>query len=285
MAAPTGKGRRPLERHGNAVGEGSRRAEADYLFGRNPVLEALRAGRVVRRVLVATAAHGPTLDLMLAEARRREVPVQLVDRARLDELTSSEHHQGVAAEVAPFKYATLEEILDRAAASDEPPLLLVLDSLQDPQNFGTLLRTAQAVGVHGVVLPEHRSVQVTPVVSKVSAGAVEHLAVARTTNLARGLRTLKERGVWIYGLTTDATQPFWSVDWNGPSALVVGAEGPGLGRLVRETCDVLVTIPMAPGAVQSLNAATAGSLVLYEAFRQRMGTPANPATGETISDV
>jgi 23S rRNA (guanosine2251-2'-O)-methyltransferase len=147
--------------------------------------------------------------------------------------------------------------------------LLVLDSLQDPQNFGTLLRTAQASGVHGVVLPEHRAVGVTPAVSNASAGAVEHLRVSRVTNLARTLKELKQRGVWVYGLAIGVGQPYFEVDLSGPLALVVGSEGAGLGRLVAESCDVLLDIPMAPDAIQSLNASVAGSLVVYEAFKQR----------------
>jgi 23S rRNA (guanosine2251-2'-O)-methyltransferase len=174
------------------------------------------------------------------------------------------HHQGVVAEADTFKYSHLDDLLQT-----EAPLLLALDSLQDPQNFGTLLRTAQAVQVDGVLLPEHRAVTVTPAVSNASAGAVEHLRVARVTNLARTLRDLKRHRIWIYGLSLQADDPYWSVDFRGGTVLVVGSEGPGLGRLVAETCDALVRIPMAPGSVQSLNASVAGSLVLYEAFRQR----------------
>ncbi len=240
-----------------------------YLYGRNVVLEALRAGRPVRRLFVASSAHGSGLGELVEAARRRGVPVDRVDRAWLDQRAPGGHHQGVLAEVAQFSYRRLEELLAEAEARREPPLLLALDSLQDPQNFGTLLRTALATGAHGVLLPEHRAVGITPAVSRASAGAVEHLAVARVANLARSLDSLKQRGVWVYGLAVGSTQPFWEVDWTGPSTLVVGAEGPGLGRLVREMCDALLEIPMAPRAVQSLNAATAGSLVLYEAFRQR----------------
>jgi 23S rRNA (guanosine2251-2'-O)-methyltransferase len=147
--------------------------------------------------------------------------------------------------------------------------LLVLDSLQDPQNFGTLLRTAQASGVHGVVLPEHRAVGVTPAVSNASAGAVEHLRVSRVTNLVRTLKELKQHGIWVYGLAIGAGQPYFEADLSGPLALVVGSEGGGLGRLVAESCDALLDIPMAPDAIQSLNASVAGSLVVYEAFKQR----------------
>jgi 23S rRNA (guanosine2251-2'-O)-methyltransferase len=152
--------------------------------------------------------------------------------------------------------------------------LLALDRLQDPQNLGTLLRTALATGVDGLLLPEHRSVDVTPAVVRASAGAVEHLSIARVTNLSRALTELKEHGLWVYGLDVHARQPFWEVDWRGPSVVVVGAEGPGLGQLVRSTCDVLVSVPMQADGPESLNAAVAGSLVLYEAYRQRRAAQA-----------
>jgi 23S rRNA (guanosine2251-2'-O)-methyltransferase len=238
----------------------------DHLFGRNSVLEALRADRrPVRRLLIAQGAHG--LDALVAEARRHRVTIETVDRRRLDTLTGT-HHQGVVAEADAFPYTRLADAL----AGLDAPFLLALDSLQDPQNFGTLLRTAQAVDVSAVLIPEHRAVGVTAAVSNASAGAVEHLDVVRVTNLARTLQHLKSDGVWIFGLAVDAEQPYWSADLSGPVAIVVGSEGSGLGRLVRETCDVLVTIPMGDGSVQSLNASVAGSLVLYEAFRQRRAT-------------
>ena len=240
----------------------------DLLYGRNSVLEALRARRRrVRRVLVASGAHG--LDALRAQCERERVPVEVVDRHRLDQLSAG-HHQGVLAEAEPFAYLHLDEVLNNP---EQPPFLLALDSLQDPQNFGSLLRTALAVGVTGVLLPEHRAVSVTPAVSNASAGAVEHLAIARVTNLARSLNQLKQHGVWVYGLAVEGAQPYWETDLHGPLALVVGSEGSGLGRLVRETCDGLVHIPMLPGSIESLNASVAGSLVLYEAFRQRSGYP------------
>jgi 23S rRNA (guanosine2251-2'-O)-methyltransferase len=225
----------------------------DRLYGRNSVSEALRAGR--RRIHRLLLAHGTRPF----EAR---VPVERVERHRLDALVAG-NHQGVVAEADPYPYVGLDDLLD------ESPFLLVLDSLQDPQNFGTLLRTALAVGVSGVIIPEHRAVAVTPAVSNASAGAVEHLKVARVTNLTRALSALKAHNVWVYGLSMDAPQPFWEVDLRGSVALVVGSEGEGLSRLVRETCDLLLNIPMRPDSIDSLNAATAGSLVLYDAFRQR----------------
>jgi len=237
----------------------------ELLYGRNAVTEAVRAGRRVRRVLVARGSHG--LDRLLAEAHRQRLPVEMVERDQLDRALRGAHHQGVAAEAAPFGYVHPDDLL--AGSSGEPPLLLGLDSLQDPQNFGTLLRTAQACGVRGVLIPEHRAVGVTPAVSNASAGAVEHLQIARVTNLRRALDQFKTHGVWIYGLAVEAPAPAWDIDWCAPAMLVVGSEGSGLSRLVREACDVLVQIPMAPGAVQSLNAAVAGSIALYEAVRQR----------------
>jgi len=235
----------------------------DWLYGRNSVLEALRARRRdVRRLVLAEGAHG--LDPFVALAGSLGIAVQWSDRRQLDQLVNGAHHQGVVASASAFAYAELDELL-----RTEKPFVLALDSLQDPQNFGTLLRTAQAVAVTGVLLPEHRAVGVTPAVSNASAGAVEHLSVARVTNLVRALEALKRRNVWVYGLAADAAQPYWEIDLRGGVALVVGSEGAGLSRLVRSTCDVVVSIPMAEASVQSLNASVAGSLVLYEAFRQR----------------
>ena len=229
--------------------------------------EALRAGRRhLRRVLIARDTHG--LEPLAKLAQSHRVPLVSVERRELDRLVGG-HHQGVVAEADPFPYAHLEDLLA------EKPLILALDSLQDPQNFGSLLRTALAVEASGVVIPEHRAVAVTPAVSNASAGAVEHLRIARVTNIARSLRELKQHAIWVYGLAVEAKQPYWEMDMNGPVALVVGSESNGLGRLVAETCDALVNIPMAPGRIQSLNASVAGSLVLYEAFRQRRASQAS----------
>lgn len=239
----------------------------DLLYGRNAVREALRGRRRrIHRVLVAEGARG--LDTHVAEARQRNVPVEFGPRQTLDQWIGA-HHQGIAAEADPFTYVTTDQILTLAAERNEPPFVLVLDSLQDPQNFGTLLRTALAAGIHGVIIPEHRAVAVTPAVSNASAGAVEHLAIARVTNLARTLRALKDGGLWIYGLDQDAPAAYWSTNLSGALAIVVGSEGSGLSRLVREGCDALVSIPMAPQAVESLNASVAGGLVVYEVFRRR----------------
>jgi len=239
----------------------------ETIYGKQPVREALRVGRRVRRVLVAAnARETPGLRDVLALATTRGVPVLRVDRAQLDRL--GDHHQGVAAEVEPYDYANFSELLYAARAA-RPPLYLILDTLQDPQNFGSLLRTAAAVGVAGVVMPEHRAVSVTPAVCRASAGAVEHLRIARVTNLARALEQLKAAGVWVVGLAPGASERYDAIDARGPTAVVVGGEAQGLRRLVREACDFLVVIPMEP-TVESLNAAVAGSIVLYEYYRQRL---------------
>ena len=242
----------------------------DLLYGRNAVLEALRAGRPIRRVMVATGAHGEVITEIVDEARARKLNLQSVDRRRLDDLAFN--HQGVVAEAAPYVYASLEDVIEAAQAS-AAPLVLVLDVLQDPQNLGSLLRTAAAAGAQGVVIPEHRAVGVTPAVVKASAGAIERLKIAQVTNLSRAIDALKEVGVWAVGLDAGAETPYDKADLDRPLALVVGGEGKGLRPLVRQHCDLVVSLPM-PGAIESLNAAVAGSIVLYEALRQRREKPA-----------
>ena len=239
------------------------------LYGRNAVWEALRAGR--RRFYKLVLAEGVRESGIVAEiadlARRRQIPLQRVERRQLDEISSN--HQGVAAEVSPYPYVDWEEILAEIERGQEMPLLLLLDCLQDPQNLGSLLRTAEIVGVQGVVLPKRRAVGVTPAVVNASAGAVEHLRVARVTNLVRAMEELKGRDIWIVGLeNVPQAQPYYQADLNLPLALVVGSEGRGMRRLVREKCDLLIKLPMR-GRISSLNAAVAGSIALYEAWRQR----------------
>ncbi len=242
----------------------------ETLYGRHAVLEALRAGR--RRFQRLFLAEGVqirgTVQEILAAAQQRHVPVQRVRRTELERLGLS-HHQGVALEATPYPYVSLHAILDLARARREPPFLLLLDHLQDPQNFGTLLRTAEAVGLHGVLIPKRRAVGVTPAVSNASAGAVEHLYVARVSNLAQTIGELQREAIWVVGVErAPEAIPYDEADLTGPLALVVGSEGEGLSRLVRERCDWLTMLPMR-GRVTSLNAAVAGSIVLYAAWRAR----------------
>ncbi len=240
----------------------------ETIFGRNPVYEVLRAGRRrIHRLLVAEGVQEKgNLARALAIAGERGIPVSRVPRARLDRLNDS--HQGVAVEVDAYPYADLGDALRLAGEKGEPPLILLLDMLQNPQNLGTLFRTAEAVGVHGVIIPERRGVGVTPAVVQASSGASEHLLVI-VMNLARAIQALKEREAWIVGLenSPEARTP-GEVDLSGPLGLVIGNEGEGMRRLVRESCDFLLRLPMR-GKIESLNAAVAGSIVLYMAWQAR----------------
>jgi 23S rRNA (guanosine2251-2'-O)-methyltransferase len=246
------------------------REHQDIIWGRHPVAEALAVGGGrVRRVLVAQGAREGGLAEVLDAAARARVPVEYVPRDRLEQLAHGANHQGVIAYIAPWDYADLDDILAVAARRNEAPLLLALDSVQDVQNLGSLIRSAEAFGAHGIVLPEHRAAGITPGVMKSSAGAIAHLPVAQVTNLPRTLADLQGRGIWVVGLAGEAAQDIATVDLDRPLALVVGSEGKGLGRLVRERCDLLVALPMR-GTINSLNAAVAGSIALYLAQRARL---------------
>jgi len=242
----------------------------EILYGRNAVREALRSGRrKIYKLILAQRMKEPGVVADIATlASKSGAPIQRVKRKQLDRIGDF-RHQGVAAEAAQYPYVELEAILAEADQRQETPLLLMLDCLQDPQNFGALLRTAEIAGVHGVVIPKRRAVGITPAVVNSSAGATEHLLVAQVTNLVRTMETLKARGLWIVGLEdVPQAQPHYQSDLTMPLALVVGSEGRGMGRLVRETCDILIKLPMR-GRISSLNVAVAGSIALYEVWRQR----------------
>jgi 23S rRNA (guanosine2251-2'-O)-methyltransferase len=245
---------------------------SETIYGRNPVYECLMAGR--RQVFHVSVARGAqergTLGEIVAHANRIGVPVRRVERSQLDRLEPHVNHQGVAAEVSGYPYVDVGAILAFSAARDEAPWVLLLDSLQDPQNLGTLLRTAEVVGAHGVIIPDRRAAEVTPAVVNSSSGASEHLLIAQITNMVRTMEQLKERSVWIAGLEdVPEGQMLWESDLSGAVGLVVGSEGAGMRRLVREACDWMVRLPVR-GRVNSLNAAVAGSVALYEMARQRM---------------
>src|SRR5262249_12119781 len=216
----------------------------------------------------------------LDEARRVGVGVETVSRRRLDELSRNATHQGVMAVVEPRQYVEVEDILENARLRGEHPLVVVLDAIQDVQNLGALIRTAEAVGAHGIILREHRAAGLTPAVDKTSAGAVQVLSVAGVTNITHTLDELKKRGLWCIGLDGDAETPYDRANLSGPIALIVGNEGKGISRLVREHCDVLIRLPMR-GHVGSLNAAVAGSVALYEILSQR-GWPEAAGVGATL---
>ena len=243
----------------------------EFLAGRNSVREALVASR--RRVYKVVLGEGVSEKGVIADILRlcheRDVPVVRAERQVLDTLIANLVHQGIVAQASSYPYVELSVAMDLARQRDEPPFLLALDSLQDPQNVGSLLRTAEAVGVHGVIVPTRRSVGITPAVSRASAGAVEHLLVCKVTNLARTLDALKSEGVWVVGVEDRAgSQDYRTVSLDMPLVLVVGSEGHGLRRLTADKCDLLLRIPM-QGRISSLNVSVAGSIVLYEAWRAR----------------
>lgn len=243
----------------------------ELLYGRNAVREALRARRrALRRLVISRSVQesGIIADIIRL-AEQASVPVERIERQALDRQLRDANHQGVMLETGPYPYVELDECLQAAADRREPALLLLLDHLQDPQNIGTLLRTAEAVGCHGVVIPGRRAAEITPAVVNASSGAVEHLRVAMVTNLVQTIEELQRTGIWVAGLEQDeAAKDIDTVDLDLPLALVIGAEGTGMARLVRERCDFLVRLPIV-GQVGSLNAAVAGSIAIYHAWRQR----------------
>lgn len=236
--------------------------------GRNALTEALKSGRTIDKVYLAEGNTDRSLTRLAALAKEAGAVVVPTDRRKLDQMSPTGAHQGVIAAVAAHAYASVEEILALAAERGEPPLIVICDELSDPHNLGAILRTAECAGAHGVIIPKRRSVGLTAVVSKTSAGAVEYLPVARVSNLVNTIRTLKEHGVWVYGTAADADSPLYRTDLTGPAAIVIGNEGEGISRLVRESCDVLVSIPL-KGNISSLNASAAAAVMLYEALRQR----------------
>src|SRR5712691_613064 len=241
----------------------------EYIWGRNPVLETLHSARHVKSILLVEGQREATaLAAILQEAARRHIPIETVPRHRLDQLSQGAVHQGCLAVVEARKYATLEQILDFARQKKEDPFLLILDAIQDVNNLGSLLRSAEAAGVHGVIIPLHEAAEVNATVVKTSAGATEHLLIAQETNLTRTIDFLKKQNIWVIGLVGEAKTSYDKADLTGPLALVVGNESKGLSRLVREHCDLLIKLPM-HGTINSLNAAVAGSIAVYEALRQR----------------
>ena len=248
----------------------ARPAAEGMIEGRNAVTEALRAGTAIDKLYIAKGETDRTLARIAANAREAGVVVVEADRRKLDAMSGTHSHQGVIAVAAAAAYATLEDLLDRAAGRGEPPLLVICDEISDPHNLGAIIRTAECAGAHGVVIPKRRSAGLTAVVEKTSAGAVSYLPVARVPNIPALLRNLKERGLWIYGADAAGESAIYDTDLRCPAALVIGSEGAGMSRLTRESCDFLLSIPMR-GRISSLNASAAAAVLLYEALRQRTG--------------
>lgn len=246
-----------------------READETLLEGRNAVTEALRAGRTIDKIYIASGDTDRALARLAAMARQAGAAVVECDRRKLDQMSQTGAHQGVIAQAAVHDYCTVDDMLALARERGEAPLLVLCDELTDPHNLGAILRTAECAGAHGVIIPKRRSVGLTAVVGKASAGAVEYMPVARVANLAQTIEVLKKQGVWVFGTAADADTELYHADLRGPAAIVIGSEGDGMSRLVADSCDFKVSIPM-KGKISSLNASTAAAILLYEAVRQRM---------------
>ena len=240
----------------------------EIIEGRNAVIEALRAGRTIDKIYIAAGDTDKTLGHIASKAKALGIVVVDADRRKLDYMSVTKAHQGVVAVCAVREYASVDDILAAAGAKNEAPFVIVCDEVSDPHNMGAIIRSAECAGAHGIVIPKRRSAGLTAIVDKASAGAAEHALVARVPNIPAAIGELKEKGLWIYGTAADGSSDLWNTDFTGPMALVIGSEGDGMGRLVRERCDFIVSIPM-KGRVTSLNAAAAAAVTMYEVLRQR----------------
>ncbi len=241
---------------------------SEYIEGRNAVLEAFRSGRTVDRLYILEGCQDGPVRTIAREARKKDTIVTYVPRERLDQLSETKAHQGVIAQVAAYAYESVEDILARAEEKGEPPFLILLDNVEDPHNLGAVIRTANLAGAHGVIIPKRRSVGLTATVAKTSAGALNYTPVAKVTNLVRTMKDLKEKGIW-FACADMGGQSMYQTDLTGPIGLVIGNEGEGVSRLVREACDFIVSIPMR-GDIDSLNASVAAGVLSYEIVRQRL---------------
>lgn len=242
--------------------------DEEYIGGKHSVMEAIRAGRTINKIWIAENAQKQFAGPIVAEAKNLGILVQFTDKRKLDQMVEGLQHQGVIAQVAAYEYVEVDDILAKAKALGQDPFILILDEIEDPHNLGSILRTADCTGVHGVIIPKRRSVGLTATVSKTSAGAVEYVPVARVTNISQTIEQLKEQGVWVAGTDVTAAQDVYKANFSMPIALVIGNEGKGVGRLIKERCDFLVKLPMA-GNVNSLNASVAAGVLMYEVVRQR----------------
>jgi len=239
----------------------------EYIGGKNPIIEALKSHRDINKILIAEGSQRGQMQQVIGLAKEANVIVQFVPKKKLDQMYEGSH-QGVIAQVAAYEYAELEDLFAVAEKRNEAPFFLVLDEIEDPHNLGSIMRTADASGAHGIIIPKRRAVGLTATVAKSSTGAIEHIPVVRVTNLSRTIEELKERGVWVAGTDASGKEDYRAFDGTMPLALVIGSEGKGMGRVIREKCDFLLRLPMV-GHVTSLNASVAASLLMYEVYRKR----------------
>lgn len=238
-----------------------------YVVGRNPVMELLRSDKDIDKIYILKGDLQGSIKKIVGIARDKNILIQEVDKSRLDTMAEGNVHQGVAALVTGFKYSSIEDILEKAAKRKESPFVIILDEIEDPHNLGAIIRTAECAGVHGVIIPKRRSARVNQTVYKASAGAVEHMLVAEVTNISNTVTRLKDEGLWIYGADMKGESYHFDTNLDGAVALVIGNEGKGISRIVKEKCDVLVKIPMV-GKISSLNASTSAAILIYEVVRQ-----------------
>lgn len=237
----------------------------EFVIGRHPVKEALKSDREINKLFIQEGQSGRPIEEIIQLAKKNKIVISNVPKSKLDTLSNNQNHQGVVLSSSPVEYATIDELFEVAEERDERPFFVMLDGLEDPHNLGSILRTADVTGVHGVIIPNRRSANLTSTVSKASAGAIEHVKVARVTNLSQTIQELKDRGLWIFGTDMDGTDyRQWNTD--SPICLVIGNEGKGISRLVKDNVDELITIPMA-GSTQSLNAGVAAGILMYEVYR------------------
>lgn len=239
----------------------------EMIVGRNSVMEAIKSGRV-NKILLAKGDRQGSIREVIGVAKEKGILIQDVDIKKINDLAKGLRHQGVLAYVAPVEYVELEDILAKAEAAGQPPFIVLLDELEDPHNLGAILRTADAAGVHGVLIPKRRSCPLSATVAKTSAGAVEYVPVAKIGNVAQTIKELQRLGMWVVGADMDGDKDYYEADLTGPLVLVIGSEGKGIGRLTKEVCDFLVRIPM-QGKINSLNASVAGAILMYESMKQR----------------
>ncbi|AKN32997.1 RNA methyltransferase [Clostridium carboxidivorans P7] len=240
----------------------------DLIEGRNAVIEVLKSERTVEQILVANGDVSGSINLILALAKEKKVVIKQVDRKKLDQLSQTGAHQGVIAQITPYKYCDVDDIISYAEEKGEKPFIVILDEIEDPHNFGSIIRTAETCGVHGIIIPKRRNVGLTPAVYKASVGAIEHMKIAKITNINNAIDKLKEQGIWVYGADMNGENYCYDVDFRGAVALIIGSEGKGILKLTKNKCDVLVKIPMV-GNISSLNASVAGGILMYEILKQR----------------
>lgn len=257
-------------RNSNVSGEvESKIVREDLIEGRNAVIEALKSDRTVEYILIAKGDMVGSISVVLALAKEKGIVTKEVDRRKLDEMSQTSSHQGVIAVVTPYKYFEINDIFKYAEEKGEKPFIIILDEIQDPHNFGSIIRTAEVCGAHGIIIPKRKNVGATPIVYKTSAGAIEYVKIAKVTNINVAIEEIKKRGVWVYGADMEAQDYIFNTDLTGAVALVIGSEGKGIAKLTKEKCDVLVKIPMI-GKITSLNASVAGGIIMYEIMKQKI---------------